>query len=93
MSIEHARARRAEKAAVLAALESGERSLRGTLRSPPDAIGTCYVFVVLMSCPGMGRERTTRVLRDAGVWPIIQFGSLRWRERAAINRALPDHVH
>lgn len=93
MSIDDARARRAERAQALAALENGDTTLQSVLERVPDALGTAELFTVLLATPKLGRKGAKRLCLDAGViWPLTLMNQLTDRNKEDLIRCLPDRV-
>lgn len=90
--IEHARAVRARKAAIMRALGDGSLSVKSTLRAPPSEVKTCTVFDLIAGSRGMGPTGTERTLSEARVSPVKKVGDLTEYEVKIIIRKLPKRA-
>ena len=72
----HARQARAARARILRELGDGSRSLRITLRTPPSALKTCKISVVLRAARNMGPVGVQKACEDAGIWPDVPLGDI-----------------
>lgn len=73
-------------------LADGSRSLRATLRWPPRPLSTCTVFAVIVKSKNMGPTGAKKVLADAGVDPLAQFGYMKSSCRIKIINHLPKRA-
>lgn len=91
-SAEQARAHRAQKAAALRAVGTGEATLRVILRYPLPSLANVPVHKILDRCPGFGKVGVKHTLQAAGVWPLAPLGSLTQEQRQAIFQHLPRRI-
>lgn len=90
--IEHARAVRLRKAAIMRALGDGSLSVKATLRAPPNEVKKCTVFDLIAGSRGMGPTGTERALNEARVSPVKRVGNLTTTEVKAIIHKLPKRA-
>lgn len=93
MSIQHARRVRAAEGAALAAVRAGTLSIVDVLTRPPKALGGVDLYVLLMRCPHMGRDRTRIVCERSGVWPHLTLTEMTQQQRHAVLKNLPRRLH
>jgi hypothetical protein len=87
--IEVARRRRAAKAKMLAALESGQVQATDVVLRPPGPLKTTDLWVVLLACPRIGRVKARKICEDARVFPNVPLGELSKPQRQAVADLLP----
>lgn len=92
MSIDHARRRRAAKAAALATLETRQVTLMQTLREPPTALKTVSLYQVLLATPGLGERGATRLCKENSIWPLSPLIALTPAMIDTIEANLPKRV-
>lgn len=90
--IEHARAVRAQRAAILRGLGDGGLSLPTVLRNPPDAVKACPVYDLVKATHNMGPIGAKRALREARVYPLKLVRNLRTSEVEALIQKLPKRA-
>ncbi len=90
--ITHAREVRSAKARVMADLKDGSRSLRETLRRPPECLKSCTVYEVIIAGFNMGPTGSEKVLSDCGVSPLTKIHECPAHVRGMIVNQLPDRA-
>lgn len=87
-----ARRVRSARAAYLRDLGSGRRSLRETLRRPPESLKTAYVWDLLMATHNLGPTGCRKTLAVANVDGTLLVGELTSNQRRSIDKALPKRA-
>lgn len=92
MSIEIARKRKRKRAVALAAVATGRLPLRDALRDGHRGLGTCPVWRLLLTAPGLGSTGVRNTLERAKVWPLLTLDELTELQRQAILDELPRRI-
>jgi hypothetical protein len=92
MSISHARRRKTKRAVALQAVAKGRLPLREVILDSYAALGTCPIYRILVSAPGLGDEGMRKTLERAQVWPFTPLGELSEMQRQAVVDHLPTRI-
>ena len=91
-ALERANVVRTRRARLKRDLTAGRRNVAVLLTEWPEEIDTMKVSDLLMAVRGVGRSRTTAMLRRAAVSPSKTVGGLTGRQRESLIAVLPARI-
>ena len=87
-ALARANAVRFKRAALKAALKSGELSIVGLVAEPPQYLASARIKELLLACPGFGRVKVERLLERCKVSPRKTIAGLSERQRRELIETL-----
>ena len=79
---------RFKRAALKAALKSGELSIVSLVAEPPQYLASARIEELLLACPGFGRVKVERLLERCKVSPRKTIAGLSERQRRELIEML-----